>query len=245
MNKLLVLIVMMLFIKTSNAQTEMHYKILKLADLHRAGQMENVSWDLSVKNYKQAQLENELTVFVEAKTTADNQFVLVSFRSPKKFEGQKLLVRNNSMWFSKKGVDRAIAISGRQRLTGSAANADIANANYFLDYNIKSVTEERLANTDCLVFHLIAKNNYVSYYHIKYWISKDNNLGLKAEFYGKSDKLIKTAEFEYENPGNHNGKNIKLVSKTTIKDGVNHQDYTILHSSNFNFNTISTSKFEK
>jgi len=146
------------------------------------------------------------------------------------------------MWFSKKGVEKRIPISGRQRLTGSAANADVANANYFIDYNIKSTKETVLDNKKCYLFVLESKNNLVSYSTVKYWISLDDNLGLKAEFFGKSDKLIKIATFEYNN---FIKANVKFISKIKIIDNINNGDYTLLEISNPKLTSFNMSKFDK
>lgn len=232
------------FIQNGYSQDDANFKILKDADLHRAGQLENVTWNIRVTNFKQKKIENEISVVVDAKTTSKDQLVLVSFFAPKKFEGQKLLIRNNNMWFTKKGIDRPIAISGRQRLSGSASNADVANANYSIDYMIKDVKITVVNGNSVYVFDLEANNNFVAYHRIKYWIDKIDHTGVKAEYYGKSDKLIKSALFEYSK-FNLKGNLTNMVTKTIIKDNINVDDYTVLESSNFSFKDISLSKFDK
>ena len=218
------------------------YEMLKNADMHRGGQIKGITWDLVVKNYKKNLLENELNIFVEASTIDNNQFALISFLKPKKFADQKLLIRNNSMWFSKKGVDKKIPISGRQRLTGSAANADVGNSNYFIDYTIKSSSETVLDGKKCMLLILESKNAMVSYSTLKYWVTIEDNLGIKVEFYGKSDKLIKTATLEYNNILKPN---MKFVSRITIRDNINVNDYTILDFSNVKYSSFNMSKFDK
>ncbi|MDQ1152383.1 hypothetical protein QE382_004367 [Sphingobacterium zeae] len=243
MKKLLLILSISVLSKIVFGQID-NVKILKDADLHRAGQLENVSWKLKVLNFKQNKLENEIAINVDAKTTAKDQLVLVSFLAPKKFEGQRLLIRNNNMWFTKKGLDRPIAISGRQRLSGSASNADVANANYSIDYKIVNVQETKLEGISCYLFDLEANNNFVSYFKIKYWINKVDHTALKAEYYGKTDKLIKVATFEYSTVS-MGGVPTKMVSKTIIKDNINMNDFTTLESTDFEFKAISFSKFEK
>ena len=243
MKKITLKIILLLISNSILSQNnDKNYEILKAADMHRGGQLSGVSWSLEVKNYKKLALENEISLVVEASTIENNQFALASFLKPKKFADQKLLIRNNSMWFSKKGIEKKIPISGRQRLTGSAANADVANANYFIDYTIKSSEETTLDNKKCNLFILSAKNNLVSYSIIKYWISLDGNLGLKAEFYGKSDKLIKTATFEYKNAIKSN---FKFISNIKIVDNINNNDYTTLDISNVKLTSFNMSKFDK
>jgi hypothetical protein len=216
--------------------------LLKKADEHRGGLIEGISWSLEVINLKNNQVLNTIEATVEATTFNNNQFALVTFLSPKKFQDQKLLIRNNNMWFSKKGVEKKISISGRQRLTGTAANADVANANYFIDYHIESSFDEILNGKKCKVLQLVAKNSFVSYSKIKYWISIDEQLGLKTEFYGKSDKIIKTALFEYQNKIRDN---FKFISKIYIYDNIDNSYQTILNISNPKLQKFNNSKFDK
>lgn len=243
MKKILPVLIILISVCTAYSQSnETLYEILKNADLHRGGQIKGITWDLVVKNYKNNSLENELDIFVEASTIENNQFALISFLKPKKFADQKLLIRNNSMWFSKKGVDKKIAISGRQRLTGSAANADVGNSNYYIDYEIKSSSETIIDGKKTILFILESKNSMVSYSSLKYWVTVQDHLGIKVEFYGKSEKLIKTATFEYNN--NLNDKS-KFVSSITIRDNININDYTVLTFSNIKLTNFNMLKFDK
>jgi negative regulator of sigma E activity len=220
-------------------------EILKKADFYRGGQVPGISWSLEVKNIEKAKVKNELTLNVEATTQDEQQFALISFLKPKKYRGQKLLLRGNNMWFVKKGMRRPVPISGRQRLTGSAANADVAAANYFLDYDIINTTEENIGDKECWVLELKAKNNLVSYSKIMYWITKEESFGLKANFYGKSGKLIKSGSFEYDNEIVFNSKDYKYISKITIQDKINKEDQTILDILNPAFENFNNAKFQK
>lgn len=220
-------------------------EVLKEADFHRGGQIKGISWDLRVQNYEKGELKNELTLFVEASSVEERQFALVAFLEPKKFKGQKLLLRDNNMWFSKIDLRQPVAISSRQRLSGSAANADIASANYFNDYTIVSAREEMLAQQACWVLTLEAKNTLVPYVRIEYWITKNDHLGIQAQFYGKSNKLIKSANFEYANLVAYQAKKVNLISKVIIRDNINTDDKTILNISNIRLENFSHAKFQK
>ena len=220
-------------------------EILKKADFFRGGQVSGISWSLNVENIKKGKVKNKLNLFVEASTIENRQFALITFLKPKKYAGQKMLLRENSMWFINKNLRRPIPISGRQRLTGSAANADVVSANYYQDYIIKSHAEDNFEGTSCWILDLEAKSNLTSYSRIKYWIGKDTYLGLKAEFYGKSNKLIKTGIFEYKNNISYKSKSYKYISRITIFDNVNTNDKTILEISTPTFQDFSNSKFQK
>src|SRR4051812_35447612 len=72
-------------------------EVLKKADFYRGGQVPGVSWDLNVRNVERGELKNELSLLVEASSVEDRQYALITFLEPKKFQGQKLLVRDNNM----------------------------------------------------------------------------------------------------------------------------------------------------
>ncbi len=219
--------------------------ILKKADFYRGGQVPGITWGVNVQNIEQGKTRNEIGLKVEASTTETQQFALITFLKPKKYDGQRLLLRGNNMWFVKRGLNRPVPISGRQRLSGSASNADVASANYYQDYTIASTEEGAYKETPCWIFNLEAKNNLVSYSGIKYWVSKDQSFGVKAEFYGKSGKLIKTAVFEYENQIIYQSQKSGYISKVTIFDNVNTEDQTILQMSSPEFKEFNNSKFQK
>ncbi len=220
-------------------------EILKQSDFYRGGRVPGISWDLEVQNIEEGNLRNKLNLKVEATTNSESQFALISFLKPKKYNGQRLLLRGNNMWFVKRGMRRPVPISGRQRLSGSAANADAAAANYFIDYDIKNTLSEVLDGKDCWKLELVAKNSLVSYSKIDYWISKDENFGLKADFFGKSGKLIKTGYFDYQNDVTFEGKPCKYISKITIVDKINTEDKTILEILEPAFKNFSNAKFQK
>ena len=219
--------------------------LLKKADFHRGGHVPGISWDLNVKNIEKGKKRNELNLLVEASVNDENLFALINFIGPRKYKGQKLLVRDNNMWFAKPGLRNPVPISSRQRLTGSAANADVASANYFNEYDILSGEAGEYEGQACWVLTLEANSRLVSYPKLTYWISQDEALGLKAEFYGKSGKLIKEATFEYENIVELNSEKHAYVSKVSIYDNINKEDKTLLDITNIRFAKFNSSKFQK
>lgn len=221
-------------------------QVLKNADLHLGGMIPGISWNIHLENFENDKSKNDLKLYVEASTINDQRLALVTFLEPKKVEGQKLLIRANNMWFTKKGLSQPMAISGRQRLSGAAANADIASASYSIDYNIVGVQENKLGNDDCYVFDLEAKNNLVSYAKIKIWVTKTENTAVKAEYFAKSsDKIIKSALFEYGLNEVYNGAKTRFVSKITISDHIDTSNKTVLNVSGVKFPGFDNSKFDK
>lgn len=226
------------------SQSQEVIKALKKSDFYRGGS-EGVEWNVKVQNIEQGQLKNDLILSVEGSANESHFYSLISFVGPKKFEGQKLLIRDNNMWFIKQGLTNPVPISSRQRLSGSAANADVAAANYAKDYTIESFENVTYNNVSCWVIDLKAKDNLITYPKVKYWISKADNFGLQAEFYGKSDKLIKTATFEYDNKIEYKSQKYSYLSKIVIIDMINKEDKTILSISGISFPIFSSAKFQK
>jgi len=245
-NNLLPLLMAVILLSSMSPKEELDYKeILKESDFYRGGQIPGIIWDLQVQNIELDKLKNEITLKVEASAQDNQQFTLINFLKPKKYSGQKMLLRDNNMWFIKTGMRRPVPISGRQRLTGTASNADVATTNYYLDYNINETTNETVNGELCFVMELVAKNNLVSYSKIKYWIRQKDRKGIKAEYYAKSGKLIKIAYIEYNNIAEYQNIKHRFVSKVTITDAINKKDKTILNISVPTFKSFSNSKFQK
>ncbi len=124
------------------------------------------------------------------------------------------------MWLTKPGLSKPIPISPRQRMSGQAANGDIAATNYAGDYDAQMEATETLDGESCYVLNLTAKHKRTTYDRIRYWVSVKRLVGVKAEFYSVSGKLLKTARFEYHNTIEHEGKHIPFVSRMTIRDAL-------------------------
>ncbi len=240
----ILLIISVLCANVLFSQDQEVVKALKKSDFYRGGS-EGIEWNVKVQNIEQGQLKNDLVLSVEGSANDSHFYSLISFLEPKKFGGQKLSIRDNNMWFIKQGLTNPVPISSRQRLSGSAANADVAAANYSKDYTIESVENGTFNNANCWILELKAKDNLITYPKVKYWISKKENFGLKAEFYGKSDKLIKTATFEYHNKIEYKSQKYDYLSKISISDMINKDDKTILSISSVSFPVFSSSKFQK
>ncbi len=217
---------------------------LKQADFFRGGRVSGVMWNLHVKNIERNEMINTIDVKVRAENKNGRLSALISFLAPKKYSRQKLLLKDFNMWFSKPGLRRPIPISSRQRLSGSASNVDVVSANYYEDYEFTLLSEEPLDGQLSYVLNLTAKTRLMSYYRIKYWINAKTSHGLRAEFYGKSGKLIKTANYKYENQVSYKGSLVDFISHVTITDNINSDDRTILEMSDIEFKDFDRSTFQ-
>ena len=80
----------------------------------------------------------------------------------------------------------------------------------------------------CLVMDLQAVDSRATYDRIKYWVSKERIVGLKAEFYTVSGKMFKTATFEYKNSITINDKPREFISKMIINSAIIKDDVTAI-----------------
>ena len=60
-----------------------------------------------------------------------------------------MLFNDRIIWFVKPGLRRPVSISARQRLSGDAANGDIASTNYARDYEGTLAGEEAVNGEPC------------------------------------------------------------------------------------------------
>jgi hypothetical protein len=197
-------------------------EILRRADEAR-GNLAGVKWELRILSLENKR-QQKRSIVVKAKGY-DSLAVLTS---PPRVKGQKLLMVDHNMWFAKPGVRKPVPISPRQKLTGGASNGDIAATNYANDYESTGLGDDIIGGESCYVFDLKAINKKATYDHIKYWISKQRLVGVKAEFFSVSGKMFKWARFEYENRVAIRNEPHVFVSKIVITDALISKNVTTL-----------------
>jgi len=211
--------------------------ILKKSDTAR-GNTSGLEWTITLA-VKGGNNPDSRELIVKAQN--DNSVAI--FTAPNSVKGEKMLMKKNNMWFIKPGVSKPVSISPRQRLIGGASNADIASTNYAGDYNATITGTEAVDGVDCYMFDLKGKTRKVTYDQIKYWVSKDRNVGVKAEFYSVSGKLLKTAFFKYDETVEINGEKQPFVSEMRILDAVVKDSETIMTYRNIKVAEIPASEF--
>lgn len=213
-------------------------EILKHADRSR-GNLGGIIWDIVIMTTEEGRTETRgLTVKVKGSNT------LAKYTSPLNMNDRMVLMVDRNMWFIRSGLSKPVSISPRQKLLGDAANGDIASTNYYEDYEGKLLGEESIHGEPCHVVDLKAANRNVTYDRIKYWISKERLVGVKAEFYSISGKLFKTAEFKYGNRVRLDEKSeIPFISELLIRDAIQQDKVTTLRYSNIKVSAIPDSAF--
>jgi hypothetical protein len=189
--------------------------LLKSADRARGGIAEGLTWTVKVDSVEDG-TRTDRTYRVRAK---DLNAVAVC-EAPARLKGETLLFNDRTLWFFKPGLKKPVPISARQRLSGQAANGDIASTNYARDYEGTIVGEEDVGGRKAWKLELKARNKNVTYDQIRYWVDKEKLVGVKADFLTLKGEAFKTATFEYENTLKNVGKTFPFVSKMIIVDTV-------------------------
>jgi putative ABC transport system permease protein len=198
--------------------------LLRDADRARGGLESGVSWSLSIESTEDGETTRR-SMRVRARSTD----ALCETLEPPRHKGEVYLFNDRVIWFMKPGLRRPIAISPRQRLQGEASNGDVSATNYVRDYQGTIVGEDAVEGQPTWIVELVAKAADVTYDRIRYWVSKKEHLGVKAEFLTVAGEVFKTAALKYGNrvklPG---GKEIDFISVMTIKDAMGAGGVTVL-----------------
>lgn len=141
---------------------------------------------------------------------------------PDSAKGRKYIATSDGqMWFWKPGLSKPVAVYRNQRLKGDAAIGDIASTSYVSGYDVIETEDGVSGDLECTVFTLQTSprpttllKNSSGFHKIKYWVSKEKNLGVKAEFYSRTGSLMRTSHMSYENE--LDGK--PFLSKMVVKD---------------------------
>lgn len=201
--------------------------ILAEADRARGASQSGVSWQVKLES-----VEDSDTTATTYKVRAMGSNAHVETLEPARSKGEIFLFNDRTIWFYKPSLKKPVAISARQKLSGQAANGDIASTNYARDYVGKVVGSEKVAGDDCYVLELKSIGENTTYDGIKYWVSKKKKLGLKAEFLSLQGKVLKIAEFKYGNTMKIKGKKIDFVSTMKLTDANNKKNYSTMSYSN-------------
>jgi hypothetical protein len=216
-------------------------EILRRADRARGGLSDGIEWKI--------RLEGGTALPSEYHVQVKGVNVIAHCTSPARQKGETLLFNDRNLWIHKPGLRNPVSLSPRQRLSGQAANGDIATTNYARDYN--SVIEGREDVDGKPAFRLLlkAKEKNVTYDQIRYWVRAADFLGVKAEFLTLEGKPFKLAKFEYGNSIAVKNKATPFVSRMDIQDAANAADkvaiiYTApspvqIPDSSFNVNNLA------
>ena len=189
-------------------------RIIARSDRSR-GNLDGIVWTAVIESREEGKVQKRS---LHIKNRGLN--TVAEFTAPAKVKGNTLVMLDRNMWFLKPGLHKPVAISPRQKLMGGVANGDIASTNYAGDYDATAAGEEAVDGEPCYVFDLKANNKKTTYDRIRYWISKQRLLGVKAEFYTVAGKRFKTATMRYDNLLRTKSGDLPFISRMSIYDEV-------------------------
>ncbi len=198
-------------------------ELLEKSDRARGGLSKGTIWNITIASQ---QGDNKSETGFEVKVKELN--VLAKCVAPARQKDELYLFNDRNLWVFRPGLRKPISVSPRQRLSGQAANGDIATTNYARDYAGKVVGEEKVNGIPAYKLELKSKGANTTYDAINYWISKDKILGVKAEFLTAEGQVFKSAVFEYNNSIQSGGKQIPFISKMIITDAAFASNVTTL-----------------
>lgn len=197
--------------------------LLESSDRSRGGGLPGLAWTIEIVS-TDADGDSRQVLSAIARDNDSR----VDYTAPEKTKGQFVIILGRNMWFSRPGLRKPVPISPRQRLIGEAANGDIATTNYRSDYTPKLGLQETIDGELCQILELTAKAKNVTYDRIRYWVSLSRGVGVQAEFYTVSGKLIKRARFDYGNEIAYSGGRVRFLSRTLISDAINPSNRTVM-----------------
>jgi outer membrane lipoprotein-sorting protein len=130
-----------------------------------------------------------------SKTT---ELSLALITAPKKEEGQSFLKRGREMWSWNPTINRMIKLPPSMMSQGwmgsDYTNDDLLNeASMVTDYQHTLTGNEKIIEKECYIIEMMPKENApVVWGRMVMWISKNDFMQLKTEFYDEEFKLVKT-----------------------------------------------------
>jgi outer membrane lipoprotein-sorting protein len=125
-------------------------------------------------------------------------FSVALITAPAKDKGQAFLKRKNEMWNWNPSINRMIKFPPSMLSQGwmgsDFTNDDLLNqSSIVVDFNHKIIGSESISERDCYKIELLPKENApVVWGKIILWISKEDFLQLKNEYFDEDLELVKT-----------------------------------------------------
>ena len=199
---------------------------------------ESFVWKITITSYeaRKSPAVDGFEVFVKGTGRS-----FVRFVAPPRNVGRSLLALGRDLWIYLPDAGKPVRIPFSQRLVGQVANGDIARTDYAGDYDAALVGEESVGGVPCHVLDLKAKTRDVTYAAIKYWVSKDRRLPVKAEFYAGTGTLLKTGVVDnFKEVAGH-----LLATRLTLVDAIRKDKTSVLDYGEITIRDLPEKYFDK
>ena len=232
------LILLMILLSTNFAKADVAADLLKASDRGRGGIDEGLTWTIEIQTTEDG--ETSTRGFI---VKAKDHDAYVEAQAPARFKGEIYIFNDRNMWFYKPSVRKPISISSRQKLSGQAANGDIASTHYARDYKPTLIGTDNINGEKVQILLLKANRDNLTYDQIKYYISEKSKLALKVEFLTLQGQVFKVGVMEYNNNLKLRGEDVSFVSRLTITDAKFKENKSVLIYSNPKLDEINNKIF--
>lgn len=202
-----------LFVLPIIAKADLANELLKSSDRARGSIKDGIQWNAIIETEENGEKSKR-----EFNIKAKDDDAFVEATQPAKNKGEIYIFNDRNMWFFKPSLKKPVSISARQKLTGQAANGDIASTHYARDYSATIEKTETVNGEKMHVLMLTAKSKSLTYDKIRYWISDKTKLAMKAEFLTLQGKPFKIGTLKYDNTLTAGGETFPFVSELSIID---------------------------
>lgn len=177
---------------------------------------------------------------------AEGSRALIEVLDPKASRGNRYLLASGEVWFYRAGGRRAVAISGREPVGGTAVVADMAASSHLEDYDIISATPgQALAGEFCAVFDLAAKPEArVGHPRVQLWVSEGARLVRQALFLTAAGRPVATASFRHEAGLMAGNRRVPMLSMITIRQEIGPRKVTVLRFSDYQLASFPEDTFD-
>jgi len=223
-------------IDNQSTSTKTAAQLLSIIDSYRGLNTKGFSFDITNISYKENRdsRTNQLSVDVKQDDS------LVTFKSPARQQGRILLKKHSDMWLYIPGTRKVIRISPAQRLLGETSNADVTGSNFSRDYTGEIIAQSD--NPEQIKLVLKAKKNNLSYQKVIFWLENQAPYKpVKSEYYARSGKLLKTAQYKAFKTFDGDLK----IHKMLLSDPIIKGSYTWMLFDNFRSNELPDALFNK
>jgi outer membrane lipoprotein-sorting protein len=212
-------------------------KIVREADRYRgfAGSFAQESEAIHYKNGEKESSQH-LKVYIH-----NGEKSLVKFLGPGRDKGRIMLMTGNNIWLYIPGTRNPIRLTPQQQLLGQASNGDVARTNYSEDYMATILGKEDVDGLLCYHLELTAKQGGATYQKIEYYVALKSNRPVKALFFAKSGRLLKTGFFK--NPRTFSGR--VFMSELHLIDDLKKNEKTIIKVNSITREKLPDSHFHQ
>lgn len=134
----------------------------------------------------------ESSYIFSMKAKNNNQYLLLRYQSPERWENTNMLMIKEDIWIYDRGADRFMQVPRNLAFGGTdVAHGDMMRLNISANYSGEIIEE----NEQQWVLHLKSTHKNVAYHGIDITIDKEGYYPIVAQCFSKSGKHIKSIEY--------------------------------------------------